>query len=141
MHLQTVAAYTARSMSLSGFDIQQKVINGLRKANIATSEPSADLVYLNQVTLSGGDGTPLNPPTETITPVLLVDAIFQSYDANLVFDSLIQAGDRRLVTNGLIEIKQNDTFTVGSDTYIAITVDIKEPSGIPLAYIAQLRIQ
>lgn len=120
-------------------DIQAKVRKGLAKATAKTGSSSSDLVYVVKVVESGGD-SPLNPPTQTPTDVLLVDAIFQSYEVDLI-DGTIRAGDRRLVANGDVEILTDEVIKQGAVEYKVISVDIKAPTSDVLAYIAQVRAQ
>ena len=123
---------------MSGASVAAKVKTGLRKANIAVGE-NPNPIYKEVKTLTGGDG--ITPPTQTITTVLLVDAIFKSYNQNSIDNTSVLAGDRLLVCNGDVAISQGDIITEGSDRWLVITVDNKTPAGIPLAYIAQVRKQ
>lgn len=127
---------------MSGIDIQSKVISGLNKAFSATGGASSELVYL--VELSGAVSTPMNPVAPTESNVLLKDAIFKEYKLGVSpsqFDSLIQTGDRLLVSNGLVEISTSDIIEVGDDRFIVESVDVKNPAGVPLAYISLVRKQ
>ena len=123
---------------MAGVDIQAKVRAGLSKAIAATSSATADLVYV--VKTSTTAGTPINPGVTTETDVLLVNAIFKSFNRNLIDGTLIQDGDRQLVCNGDVELIQNEVIKVGGDRYYIVGVDVKNPSGVPLAYIAQVRV-
>ena len=123
---------------MSGASVAAKVKKGLRKANKAVGEnPNAILKEVK--TLTGGDG--ITPPTETITTVQLVNAIFKSYNQNAVDGTSVKAGDRQLVSNGDIAIEYGNIITEGSDRWLVVSVDNKTPAGIPLAYIAQVRKQ
>ncbi len=130
---------------MAGVDIQAKVRSGLNKAIGATSSATAPLVYL--IEMVGGNGTPTNPTVPTESPVLLVDAIFKSTTENIgqsntgTFSSLIEAGDRLMVSNGDVLISPNDIIENGTTRLIVVDVDVKEPSGVPLAYIALVRQQ
>ena len=123
---------------MAGVDIANKVKGGLRKAQVKTGDGSA-LIYLNKKVRTAGD--PINPPTETVTPILLVDAMIQSYDRKLIDNDLIRGGDKKLVCNGDVDIVQNDEIDVNGVIHAVIDVDVKKPANVPLAYIAQLRKQ
>ena len=123
---------------MSAANIQAKIKKGLAKATSKTGSATSELVYL--VSESTTAGTPLAPGTTTTTNILLVDAIFNQYDAKLLDDNIL-AGDRRLVCNNVTPIKQGDTIQQGAVFYIVIEVDIKAPTSDVLAYIAQVRIK
>jgi hypothetical protein len=123
---------------MSGASVAAKVKKGLHKANKAVGEnPNAILKEVKALT--GGDG--ITPPTETITTVQLVDAIFKSYNQNAIDGTSVKAGDRQLVSNGDITIEYGNIITEGSDRWLVVGVDNKTPAGVPLAYIAQVRKQ
>lgn len=123
---------------MAGIDIQAKVKKGLARAIVKTSSARADLVFKIERTSNGGDPTSPIAPMEVA--VLLVDAIFKSYHDTQIDQTLIMSGDRQLVTNGDVLIEPNDVIRVGDDEYIVQpSVDVKNPAGVPLAYIAQLR--
>jgi hypothetical protein len=124
---------------MSSLDIQNKVKRGLAKAINKTGSAGIEKVYLMQKTVTGGD-TPLDTPTVTVTPVLLKDAIFKSYDKELIGGN-IKAGDRELVSNNDVDIKEGDIIKQGNSEFIAITVDVKAPTSDILVYIAQVRQQ
>lgn len=119
-------------------NIRAKVKRGLARAQVKTGSSSTDNVYLVKRTSVGG--TPLNPSSSTEQNILLVDAIFQEYDAKTV-DVNILAGDRRLVTNSDVVISQGDVIRQGGLNYTVIDVDIKAPTSDVLAYISQVRIK
>ena len=119
--------------------IRGRIKQGLAKAINKTGSPSIDKVYLMQKTVVGGD-TPLDTPTVTVTSVLLVDAIFKSYDKELIGGN-IAAGDRELVSNNDVEIQTGDIIKQGNDEFIVIDVDVKAPTSDVLCYIAQVRHQ
>ena len=123
---------------MSGIDISKKVKAGLRKANAATGE-NPNPIYKEVKTLTGGDG--ITPPTETITDVQLVDAIFQSYDQKSVDNTLIKAGDRLIVCNGDVELDNGDIIKEAGIKYIVITSEIIRPAGVTLAVKAFVRRQ
>ncbi len=124
---------------MGSLDIQNKIKRGLAKAINKTGSPSIEKVYLMQKAVTGGD-TPLDTPTVTVTPVLLVDAIFKSYGKELIGGN-IKAGDRELVSNNDVEIKEGDIIKQGNIEFIAITVNVKAPTSDVLVYISQLRQQ
>ena len=119
--------------------IQGRIKRGLAKAINKTGSPSIDKVYLMQKTVTGGD-TPLDTPTVTVTPVLLVDAIFKSYEKELIGGNIV-AGDRELVSNNDVEIQTGNIIKQGNDEFIVIDVDVKAPTSDVLCYIAQVRQQ
>lgn len=119
--------------------IQSRIKKGLAKAVKKTGSSSSELVYLVQRTNTGGN-SPINPPNYTETKVLLVDAIFKTFDATLV-DGDIKAGDRELVSNSDVKISQGDIIEQGSVRYVVINVDVKAPTSDVLVYTSQVRIQ
>ena len=119
--------------------IQGRIKRGLAKAINKTGSPSIEKVYLMKKTVVGGD-TPLDTPTVTVTPVLLVDAIFKSYDKELIGGNIV-AGDRELVSNNNVEIQTGDIIKQGNDEFIVIDVRVKAPTSDVLCYIAQVRQQ
>lgn len=120
-------------------NIQAKIRKGLAKAVNKTGSSSSEPVYVIKVSESGGD-SPLDPPTITKTPTLLINAIFKSYDKSLL-DPNIKQGDRELVSNSDVVIKIGEIITQGSSNYIVVAVDIKAPTSDVLAYISQCRLQ
>lgn len=117
-------------------NIRAKVQRGLARAVNKTGSSSSDAVYLVSEVRGVGDG--VNPPPINESNVLLVNAIFKSYDATML-DTNILAGDRMLVSDHTVEIKQGYTISQGSKKYIVIAVDIKSPTSDVLVYISQLR--
>jgi hypothetical protein len=124
---------------LAAIDIQEKIKRGLSKAINKTGSSSSDLVYVEKITISGGN-SPLDPPVRTPANVLLVDAIFKSYDRSLI-GGTIKAGDRELVSNSDVEILMGERIIQGPTSYTVIDVDVKAPTSDVLAYIAQVRVQ
>lgn len=124
---------------MAGIDISNKVKSGLRKAAIATGDGTS-AIYLNKKTYSPG-GTPLNPPTETVDKILLVDAIVKNFDRKLIDNDLIRGGDKMLVCNGNVDIVQNDEINVNGSIHAVISVEPRKPSNVPLAYFVQIRAQ
>jgi hypothetical protein len=123
---------------MAGQDIANKVKSGLLKAGVKTGNGTST-IYLNKKVYSAGN--PINPPTETVTPILLVDAIIKDFNKSLIDNDLIRGGDKQLVCNGDIAIVQNDEINVNGKIHAVIAVDVKMPANVPLAYIAQLRAQ
>ena len=123
---------------MSGLDIATKVKLGLLKAAIRTGNGSS-AIYLNQKTSS--PGTPLVPSVETVTPILLVDAIVKQFNKKLIDNDLIRGGDKELIINGDIEIVQNDEIDVNGKIHIVINVIDCNPSNVALAYRVQIRAQ
>jgi hypothetical protein len=123
---------------MAGNDIANKVKAGLNKASVKTGDGSS-AIYLNKKVYSAGD--PINPPTETVTKILLINAITKTINKYLIDDDLIRSGDISLVSNGDVEILQNDEIDINGKIYAVISVDIKKPSNVPLAYISQIRSQ
>jgi hypothetical protein len=123
---------------MAGNDIANKVKSGLNKASVKTGDGTS-AIYLNKKVRTAG--TPITPPTEVITPILLVDAITKNIDKKLIDNDLIRGGDINLVSNGDIEIVQNDEIDINGKIYAVEAVDVKKPSNVPLAYISQLRAQ
>ncbi len=118
-------------------NIQAKIQRGLAKAVNKTGSSASEEVYL--VSKSGG-GDPLNPQPETETLVLLVNAIFKSYEQSLT-DTSIKAGDRQLVSDHTTKIKTNDIIRQGATNYIVVDVDVSAPTSDVLNYISQVRVQ
>ncbi|MCP4321424.1 MAG: hypothetical protein GY787_06170 [Alteromonadales bacterium] len=116
-----------------------RITRGLAKDIKKTASPIIKKVYLMQKTVVGGE-TPLDTPAVTVTPVLLVDAIFKSYDKELIGGNIV-AGDRELVSNNDVEIQTGDIIKQGNDEFIVIDVDVKAPTSDVLCYIAQVRQQ
>ena len=123
---------------MGGASVAAKVKKGLRKANAATGE-NPNPIYKEVKVLTGGDG--ITPPTETITDVTLVDAIFQSYDQKNIDGTLIQAGDRLIVCNGDVELAANDFIKEAGVRYMVVTSEVIKPAGVVLAVKAFVRRQ
>lgn len=117
-------------------DIQAKIKRGLAKAVNKTGSLASDKIYLVSEIRTGGDG--VTPPTITSADILLVNAIFKSYDASMI-DTEILTGDRMLVSDDSVAIKQGDKIKEGSKEYVVVNVDIKSPTSDRLAYISQVR--
>ena len=122
---------------MSSISIQSKIKAGLAKAINKTGSSSSELVYLVSKVKTGRTLTA--PPTVVKTDVLLINAIFKSYDKAL-FDVNILVGDRQLVAGNDVAIKQGDTIKQGTSLYTVIAVDVKAPTSDVLAYICQLRL-
>lgn len=137
--MMVVVGCIERITALAAIDIQKKIQQGLSKAINKTGSASSDLVYVEKIALSGGN-SPLDPPVRTPTNLLLVDAIFKSYDKSLIGDT-VKAGDRELVSNSDVEILMGEIIIQGSNRYIVVNVEPKAPTSDVLAYIAQVRLQ
>lgn len=124
---------------MASIDIQAKIKAGLAKAVNKTGSASSPKVYLVSETVIGGD-TPLDDPTIVSNDILLKDAIFKSYDQNLVGGNINQ-GDRQLVSNNDVPISTGDTIKAGDDIYAVHDVETKSPAGDALVYISQVRLQ
>lgn len=123
---------------MAGIDINKKVKKGLKKANAATGENPYP-IYKEVKEITGGDF--ITPPSETITDVQLVDAIFQSYDQKAIDGTTIKAGDRRIVCNGDVPLDMGDIIKENNIRYMVQNVENITPAGIPLAFKAQVRRQ
>ena len=123
---------------MAGKDVSKKIKRGMAKANKALGNDT-NTVYLNSKSVTAG--TPMSPGIVTVTPILLVDAIVKSFNRNLIDNDLIRGGDKQLVCNGDVEINQSDEIDINGVIHIVISVDVKNPSNVPLAYIAQVRRQ
>jgi hypothetical protein len=123
---------------MAASDILAKVKAKLAKASAKVGDGSS-LVYLNQK--SRGAGDPTSPPTENVTPILLVDAIVKTYNLKLIDNDLIRGGDIQLISNGEVAINQNDEIDVNGKIYAVIAVEVKSPANVPFAYLSQLRAQ
>lgn len=123
---------------MSSAQIQKRIQAGLKRAQQKTGSSTADKVYL--VTESGGNNDPLNPIAPTQTATELVNAIFIDYDAKM-FSATILAGDRKLICDNVNIVKQGDTITQGSLTYIVVGMEIIAPTSDTLAYIPQVRLK
>jgi len=124
---------------MSSANIRAKIQKGLAKAINKTGSASSDKIYLIQKTVTGGD-TPLSPATETESKVLLVNAIFKSFDKDQ-FSGEIQTGDRMLVSDYEVPVNNGDIIEEGSTRYIIVNQDVKSPTSDTLVYISQLRVQ
>jgi len=122
---------------MSGFDIQQKVKNGLSKAVTATGG-SGVIVELRVVSIVSD---PINGDVETESWVTLVDAIFKSYDKKLIDGDMITTADRELVSNSDVDITQNAIVRSDGIKYIVQSVDKASPAGVTLVYKSHCRRQ
>ena len=121
---------------MSAASIQVKYKKMLAKAAVIAGSADSEKVYLVKAVTVGGD--PFGGGTTTVADVLLIDAIFKSYDARL-FGGTMLASDRALACNGDIVIKQGDTIKQGLAIYTVEAIDIKAPASEVLAYILMLR--
>jgi hypothetical protein len=124
---------------MAGIDIQAKVKRGLRRAIEKTGSANSPLIY--KVERTGSAGTPSSPGSLSTVDIVLVDSIFKSYDLSNIDQTFIKTGDRQLVTNGDVLIKENDIIKTEGRLFIVVSVDVKNPAGVPLAYIANIRPQ
>ena len=126
---------------MAASDIQARVKAGLAKAISKTGSPNSLPVFLIERTQTAGGSNPITgPPTFSESPILLVNAIFQSYSSDQVDGTTILSGDRRLVSNSDVEIKQNDIIQQGTQRYKVMPVDPAAPASEPLVYKSQLRM-
>ncbi len=123
---------------MSGADIDRDVKEMLRDGNNFVG-PNPNPIYKEVKVLMGGDG--ITPPTETITDVPLVDAIFQSYDQKNIDGTLIQAGDRLIACNGDVELTAKDFIKEAGVRYMVVTSETINPAGVVLAVKAFVRRQ
>ena len=119
-------------------NIQAKIKRGLAKAVNKTGSSSSDLVYVVKTTSTGTSS--VDPGIDTEISTLLVNAIFQEYNINLI-GANIQAGDRKLVSDSDVVINVGDVIRQGSTNYIVINVENKAPTSDNLAYISQVRVK
>lgn len=124
---------------MTSANIRAKIQKGLAKAINKTGSSSSDKIYLIQKTVTGGD-TPLSPATETETKVLLVNAMFKSFDKDQ-FSGGIQAGDRMLVSDYNVPVSNGDIIEEGDTRYIVVNQGVKAPTSDTLVYISQVRVQ
>lgn len=124
---------------MTSANIRAKIQKGLAKAIDKTGSSSSDKIYLIQKTVTGGD-TPLSPATEIETKVLLVNAIFKSFDKDQ-FSGEIQTGDRMLVSDYAVPVSNGDIIEEGGTRYIVVSQDVKAPTSDALVYISQVRVQ
>ena len=123
---------------MSSAAIQAKIKAGLAKAVGKVGSADVDEVFL--VVNSGGSSDPINPVAPTETDVELVNAIFTSYDVNLI-GANIQAGDRLLITDNVVFIPTGATIKQGTTKYIAISVAPVSPTSDNLLDKTQLRVK
>lgn len=122
---------------MSSADIQAKIKRGLAKAVNRTGSANSELVYMTRLI---NTGNPLSPASTTSTPVLLVNAIFKTFDKKYT-DIDIRAGDRELVSDSDVTIQQGDIITQGTTTYKVISIDYRAPTSDPLVNFSQVRKQ
>ena len=73
--------------------------------------------------------------TATFTPVGVLTE-YSNYEKN---DTRIEAGDRKLILDDTVEPLLTDKLTLGSELWTIVDVQIKEPAGVPLVYMVQVR--
>jgi len=123
---------------MSASSIRDKIKAGLKKAITAVGSTDSDKIYKIDRIRSGGGSTPIDLPVFDETPILLVDAIFQSY-LTKEFNENIKAGDKKLVSNSDVEITEGDIIRQGDTDFIVVATDTKAPTSDVLAYISQVR--
>ena len=119
-------------------NIQAKIRKGLAKAVNKTGSSTSELVYLVSRTTTAGN--PITPGVTTETDILLVNAIFKSFNKALVGANII-AGDREMVSDGSVVLNVGDIIKQGSTNYIVINDGISAPTSDVLNYITQVRVQ
>lgn len=134
-----MAQSLVRNLVLSAGNIQARIKSGLNRAYAKTGSANSEKVYVVKATVTGGDGTPLNPGASTPSDVELVGAVFTSYNENYIDGTDIQQGDKKLVSNSDVAIYQGDIIKQGSKEYHVINVNPKAPTSDVLAYISQVR--
>lgn len=122
---------------MSGAEIQSRIKAGLARAVARTGGNPAQLVL--KIEKTGAGGTPQNPTPVTKVSVPLVDAVVSSYTDSNLDQSLIESGDRKLICGPDVAIYQNDAIKVDDEEFIVVGVDVKNPAGVVLMYIAQIR--
>ena len=122
---------------MGSVDIQKRIKAGLARAVLKTGSPNSDKVFLITTT-STGTATEIGVVTETST--LLLNAIFTSYNINLI-GANIQIGDRRLVSDSDVTIPSGSTIRQGSTDYIVIGPSPVAPTSDVLAYGTQVRVK
>ena len=124
---------------MSAGNIQNRIKKGLNRAYAKTGSANSDKVYVVKKTITGGDGTPLNPGASTESDIELAGAVFASYSKSLIDGSEIKQGDKKLVSNSDVEINQVDVIKQGLKKYYVVSVEPKAPTSDVLAYISQVR--
>ena len=122
---------------MGSIDIQAKVRKGLARADNKTGSSTSDKVFLITTT-STGTATEIGIVTETST--LLLNAIFTSYNINLI-GANIQVGDRQLISNSDVAIPTGSTIRQGSTDYIVIGPSPVAPTSDVLLYKTQVRVK
>ena len=122
---------------MGSIDIQAKVRKGLARADNKTGSSTSDKVFLITTT-STGTATEIGIVTETST--LLLNAIFTSYNINLI-GANIQIGDRQLISNSDVAIPAGSTIRQGSTDYIVIGPSPVAPTSDVLLYKTQVRVK
>jgi len=122
---------------MASIDIQAKVRKGLARAVNKTGSSTSEKVYLITTT-STGTATTIGTVTESST--LLVNAIFVSYNINLI-GANIQVGDRELISNSDIVIPSGSTIRQGSTDYVVIGPSQTAPTSDVLLYKTQVRVK
>lgn len=119
---------------MTALSVRAKVAKGLARANAKVGESTSPIVNLIRTTVTGGDGSPINPGTITDETIELVNAIFKTIDMGSINNDLIKAGDMELVCDGSVEIKQGDEIVQGATKFVVVDVPLSSPYGVALAY-------
>ncbi len=122
---------------MGSLQIQARIKAGLARAVLKTGSPTADKVFLITTT-STGTATEIGTVTET--PTLLLNAIFVSYNINLI-GANIQVGDRELISDSDVTIPSGSTIRQGSTDYIVIGPSPVAPTSDVLVYRTQVRVK
>lgn len=122
---------------MSSITIRDKIKSGLKKAIAAVGSDNSDKIFKID-RISTGGCTPIDPPIFDELPILLVDALFQSYNTKQ-FNETIRAGDKKLVSNSDVAITEGDIIRQGETDFIVIATDTKAPTSDVLVYISQVR--
>ena len=125
---------------MSSTDINARIKKGLARAVKKTGSAQSEKVYLVSKVKTGGGNSPINPPIFSSQDTLLLDAVFVSYDKNLIGET-IRAGDRQLIVNSDVEIKAGDTVKQGATNYLVVDTGVTAPTSDVLLYKAQVRLQ
>jgi len=123
---------------MSSASIRAKVDRGMGKAVNATGSTSSEKVYL--LSESGGNNDPLNPVAPTTIEIELVNAMFKSYNINLI-GANIQSGDRELISNSKVVIPTGATIKQGTTNYVVIGPSPTAPTSDVLLYKSQMRVK
>ncbi len=122
---------------MGSLQIQERIKAGLARAVLKTGSPTADKVFLITKT---NTGTATEKGIITETPTLLLNAIFVSYNINLI-GANIQIGDRELISDSDVTIPSGSTIRQGLTDYIVIGPSPVAPTSDVLVYRTQVRVK